>query len=177
MSVEPDPDHPGPSASSAATAARRAVRAVAVFEAFKGAVVLVTATGLLTLVHKDLNGLAERIVRHTHLNPASKYPHIFLDAVARFNEPRLLWLAAGAAAYAALRLLEAWGLYRGRAWAEWLAALSGAWYIPAEFLHLLHRRSALSLGILVVNVAVVAVMVWALAQRRRAASPGASVPG
>ena len=176
MSVQPDSRGFEPSASPAASAARRAVRTVAAFEAFKGAVVLVTATGLLTLVHKDLNDLAERFVRHTHLNPASKYPHIFLDAVARFNEPRLLWLAAGAAAYAALRLLEAWGLYRGRAWAEWLAALSGAWYIPAEFIHLLHRRSAVSLGILVVNVAVVAVMVWALVQRRRAASLASSVP-
>jgi uncharacterized membrane protein (DUF2068 family) len=169
VNVQPDSHGFEPSAGPAATAARRAVRTVAFFEAFKGVIVLVTATGLLTLIHKDLNDLAERLVRHTHLNPASKYPHIFLDAVARFNEPRLLWLAAGAAAYGALRLLEAWGLYRGRAWAEWLAALSGAWYIPAELLHLLHRRSGLSLCIFIVNVAVVAVMVWALVQRRRSA--------
>ena len=155
--------------SAARTAARRAVRTVAMFEGFKGVVVLLSATGLLTLVHKDLNDLAERFVRHTHLNPASKYPHIFLDAVARFNEPRLLWLAAGAAAYAILRLVEAYGLLKERAWAEWLAALSGAWYIPAELLHFIHRRTAFSLGIFVVNVAVVAVMVWALAQRRQAA--------
>src|SRR6516225_11574235 len=98
--------------SAARTAARRAVRTVAMFEGFKGVVVLLSATGLLTLVHKDLNDLAERFVRHTHLNPASKYPHIFLDAVARFNEPRLLWLAAGAAAYAILRLVEAYGLLK-----------------------------------------------------------------
>ena len=161
-----------PGAAASTSASRRAVRMVALFEAFKGLIVLVSATGLLTLVHKDLNHLADRLVQHTHLNPASKYPHIFLDAVSRFDEPRLLWLAAGATAYAALRLVEAWGLYRGRAWAEWLAALSGAWYVPAEVIHLLHRRSGLSLAILVVNVAVVAVMVWALVQRRRSAPAG-----
>ena len=95
--------------TAADVASRGAIRAVAFFEAFKGAVVLVMATGLLALVHEDLNELGIRLVEHTHLNPAARYPHIFLDAVSHLNEPRLLALAAGAFAYGVLRLLEAWG--------------------------------------------------------------------
>lgn len=156
------------------TAARRAIRTVALFEAAKGAVVLLAATGLLALVHHDLAAMAAALVQHTHLNPASKYPRILLDAVAHLQHLRLWWLALGACAYSALRFAEAWGLYRQRPWAEWLAAVSGGIYIPFEFANVVHERSALSVVLLVANAAVLAVMVWALAGRRaRPARPTA----
>jgi uncharacterized membrane protein (DUF2068 family) len=144
----------------------RAVRVVAVLEAFKGIVVLLAATGLLALVHRDLDDFAVRLVQHAHLNPASRWPHIFLDAVSHLDQPRLLWLAVGAAAYGAVRLVEAYGLFRERAWAEWLSALSGGLYVPMELVELARQRSLLSLVLLAVNLVVVAVMVRALMQRR-----------
>lgn len=146
---------------------RPAIRAIAFFEAFKGAVVLLAATGLASLMHRDLGDLAERLVAHAHLDPASKYPHIFLDAVARLEDTRLLWLAGGAAAYATLRFVEAYGLLRERAWAEWLAALSGGVYVPVEIAKLVERPTALGAAVLAANLAVVAVMVWALRQRQQ----------
>jgi len=146
---------------------RRAVRIVALVEALKGVIVLVAATGLLAFVHKDLNDLAARLVEHSHLNPASKYPHIFLDAVSHLQRPRLVWLAAGASAYASVRLIEAYGLFWERAWAECLAAFSGGLYVPLELIELVREPSKLGVAVLAVNVAVVAVMVWALVQRRR----------
>ena len=135
-------------------------------EALKGVVVLLAATGLLALVHKDLNDLAIRLVEHTHLNPAAKYPHIFLDAISHLQHPRLLWLAIGAAAYGAIRLVEAYGLFWERAWAEWLAVLSGGLYVPLEVIGFVRKPSLLGLVVLAVNLAVVAVMIWALVRKR-----------
>jgi uncharacterized membrane protein (DUF2068 family) len=151
-------------------ATRRAIRTIAFIEALKGIVVLVAATGLLAFVHRDLNDFAARLVAHAHLNPASRYPHIFLDAVADLPRTRLVWLAAGAAAYAAVRLCEAYGLYFERVWAEWLAALSGSVYVPLELLAFVRAPSVLAFTTMVVNVAVVAVMVRALVRRRRRAA-------
>lgn len=145
----------------------RAVRVIAFIEAAKGILVLVAATGILAFIHADWNDLAARLVRLSHLNPASKYPHIFLDAVSHLQQPRLLWLAAGAAAYSLMRLVEAYGLYRERAWAEWLAALSSGFFIPAEVAEVMQRPSLLSIAVLVVNVTIVAVVAHALWQRRR----------
>jgi uncharacterized membrane protein (DUF2068 family) len=145
----------------------RAVRIIAFVEAAKGVLVLLAASGILAFIHADWNELAARLVRLSHLNPASKYPHIFLDAVSHLQQPRLLWLAAGAAAYSALRFVEAYGLFRERAWAEWLAAVASGIFIPAEVAEVLHRPSILSVGVLVVNVAIVAVMAHALWRRRR----------
>lgn len=146
---------------------RGAVRAVALFEAFKGVLVLVAATGLLALVHQDLHDLAASLVRHAHLNPASQYPRIFIDAATRLQDTRLGLLALGAAAYAGIRLVEAYGLYRERAWAEVLAAASGAIYLPIEAYEWFAQPSWLRAALFAANAAVVALMINALLRRRR----------
>jgi len=151
----------------------RAVRIIAFVEAAKGVLVLLAATGILAFIHADWNELAARLVRLSHLDPASKYPHIFLDAVSHLQEPRLLWLAAGAATYSLLRLIEAYGLYRERAWAEWLALFASGLFIPAEIHEVIRRPSLLAISVLVVNIAIVVVMAHALWQRRR---PRAQAP-
>jgi hypothetical protein len=46
------------------------IRAVAFFEAFKGIVVMVAATRLLSLLHKDVFAIAAALIEHLHLNPA-----------------------------------------------------------------------------------------------------------
>ncbi len=146
----------------------KAIRLVALFEAFKGLLVLLAATGLLSLVHSDLHALAAKLIEHTHLNPASKFPRIFLDAASHLQNSQLLLLAGGAAAYSAVRFVEAYGLYRERAWAEALAAGSGAIYVPLEVLELLRSATVHGFILLVLNLAVVAVMLRALLSRRRA---------
>jgi uncharacterized membrane protein (DUF2068 family) len=139
---------------------------IALFEALKGAVVLLAASGLLTLIHRDVHAVAARIVEHLHLNPASRYPRIFLDAAANLHDGRLLLLAGGAAVYALVRFAEAYGLYRSRAWAEVLAAVSGGIYVPFELGELLRRPTWHGGALLAINVLVVGVMVHALWQRR-----------
>jgi uncharacterized membrane protein (DUF2068 family) len=144
----------------------RALRFVAALEALKGLVVLLAGSGLLLLIHQDVHQLAASLLAHAHLNPAAKYPQIFLDAVSGVTDHGLWQLAAGAAAYAALRLVEAYGLFMERAWAEVLAAVSGAVYVPFEVAELFHRPTVLAVLLLVLNLLVVALMVHALQQRR-----------
>ena len=145
----------------------RAIRAVAIFEASKGAIIIVAATGLLS-VHKGLYAIAARLIEHSYLNPASKYPQIFLDAAARLQDSRLLMLALGAAAYSTVRFIEAYGLFRERAWAEFFAAGAGSIYVPFELFELYRNPTWHGAALLVLNLLVVAVMVNALLQRRKA---------
>jgi uncharacterized membrane protein (DUF2068 family) len=149
-------------------ASRRAIRTVAFFEATKGLLAFAAALGLLGLMHHDVGQLAERLVDHLHLNPASRYPSVVLAAAANLHDSRLLMIALGAIAYGAIRLLEAGGLWWQKAWAEWLAVVSGAIYVPAEIYEFVRRPSLLGGLLFLVNVAIVAVMVRALRARRRA---------
>lgn len=159
--------------SSSSEPFARGLKAVALVEAAKAAVVLLAGFGLLALIHHDVEGLAARIVSRLHLNPAKKYPHIFLDAAAKVTDS-WLWLLAGAAfAYAACRAAEAYGLWRSRAWAEWFGALTGAIYVPFEIYELVRDPTWIAVSALIVNVAVVALLACALWRRQPPRSMGA----
>ena len=144
------------------------VRAAAAVEAFKGALVLVAGFGVLSFIHRDAQRIAEELVAHLHLNPASRYPRIFIDAAAHLSDARLWLLTALAVAYAAVRFVEAYGLWRGRRWAEWFAAVSGAIYLPFEAYELARSVNWLSVGSLLVNLAIVGLMIGTLRRERAA---------
>jgi uncharacterized membrane protein (DUF2068 family) len=167
MTTAPSSETPSAAPTATPTVVRTAVRGVAIFEALKGLLVLVVGFDLLRPFHREVRFHADEIVRHMHLNPASRFPHVFVEATSRFEGMNLLPLALGAAAYALIRFVEAYGLWRQRAWAEWFAAASGAIYIPFEIRHLLfhqHHR-ALTAAILAANLVIVGVMVRALRRR------------
>ncbi len=147
--------------------AHKAIRPIALFEAFKGAVVLIAGFGLLSFLGRDNEEFAEQIIRHLQLNPAKHYPQIFITAMSRLNDAHLLALAGFAALYALVRFAEAYGLWHERRWAEWLAALSGGIYIPIEIYELLYRANWLKVAALIINLTVVAYMVWLLTENRR----------
>jgi uncharacterized membrane protein (DUF2068 family) len=136
------------------------VRAIAFFEALKGTLVLVAGFGLLSLVHRDLEDLAERLVRHSHLNPASHYPRVFIEAAARTSDSRLRTMAALAFVYSAVRFIEAYGLWKMRAWAEWFAIISGCVYLPIEVYELFEHATLIRAGILILNAAIVAYLLY-----------------
>lgn len=142
------------------------IRAAAFFEACKGTVVFIAATGLLSLAHRNLYEIASVLIAHAHLNPASRYPQIFLEAAANLQNSKLLLLAAGAALYSIVRFIEAYGLFYDRVWAEILAAVSGAIYVPFEIFELLRKPTGYAGALLVLNLAVVIVMVKALRGHR-----------
>lgn len=145
----------------------KGLRAVALFEAVKGAVVLVVGFGLLSFLGRDAEVFAEHLVNRLHLNPANHYPQVFIQAMADLTNTRLWLIAAFAAFYASVRFAEAYGLWHGRRWAEWFAAFSGAIYVPVEIYELFHRASWVKFGALVLNLGVVIYMVWVLTESRR----------
>jgi uncharacterized membrane protein (DUF2068 family) len=142
------------------------LHAIALFEAAKGMLVLLAGFGVIAVIPEDSQDMAERLVRHMHLNPASRYPHIFIDAASKVSDAQLWWLAAAAFAYAAFRLIEAYGLWQERAWAEWLAVISGGIYVPLEVYEIVQRVTWLRVGLLVVNLAIVAFLIHVLRTSR-----------
>ena len=64
-----------------------------------------------------------------------------------------------------MRLTAAYGLWRGRAWADWLAAASGGIYLPFEVAELLRRPGWITAALLLANAAIVVLMLQSLRQR------------
>jgi uncharacterized membrane protein (DUF2068 family) len=145
----------------------RGVRLIAVFEALKGTLVLVAGFGLLSLVHHDLQAIAERLVRHSHLDPARHYPRVFIEAASHTGDSRLRFLAALAFLYAVVRLVEAYGLWHMKVWAEWFAIIAGSVYLPVEIYEIFKRVTWMRAMVLLINAFIVAYLVRVLLLSRR----------
>jgi uncharacterized membrane protein (DUF2068 family) len=153
---------------------RRVLRAVASFEFAKGIFVLLMGFCALALVHKDVWLIAESLLALFHINTDRHSAQVFLDFADSVTDARL-WAAARIAfAYAALRFTEAYGLWKERTWAEWVAFVSGTLLLPLEVRELLRGLTVMRCTLFLGNVAVVLYMLYVILanhrERRTAAS-------
>ena len=143
-----------------------ALHAIALFEGLKGLAAIAASLGLLSLVHHDVRAIAYALMGHLHVNPDARFPQMLLNDISALQNANLRQVVLFAWGYAAIRLTEGYGLWRDKAWAEWLAAVSGTVYLPLELSHLLAHTTAINGVVLVGNLAVVAYMVVRLWRRR-----------
>ena len=122
--------------------------------------------------HKDIFGVAESFLEFFHVNPYHHYVGVFIKLVSRFSDVRLWKIAVVASVYAIMRFVEAYGLWYALPWAEWMAFISGAVYIPFEMVDLVRRPTPFRAVVIVVNALVVLYMLHLriqAAEKRRAA--------
>ena len=152
---------------------RRMLRAVAFFEFVKGTFVLTMGFCALALVHKDLWVIAESLLALLHISTDRRSAQMFLDFADSVTDARL-WAAARIAfAYTALRFTEAYGLWKERTWAEWVAFVSGAVLLPLEIRELFRGLTLLRCSVFVGNLAIVLYMLYVILENRRERCNGA----
>jgi uncharacterized membrane protein (DUF2068 family) len=135
---------------------------VAILEAAKGVLVLLAAFGFaeILLRHVDLEDAAQNLLYFWHIDPDRKISHALMHLAGRMMDTNLVTVLAIACAYSSLRFIEAYGLWRQRVWAEWLAIVSGAVYLPFELYNLIRRPTMAHWVILLVNIGVVLYIAW-----------------
>jgi uncharacterized membrane protein (DUF2068 family) len=135
------------------------VQFIALFEATKGVLVFVAGFGLLALIHRDLQALAENVVDHLHLNPASHFSQAFIEWASNVTDAKLRLFATIAIVYASVRFIEAYGLWRLRTWAEWFAIISGSIYLPIEVYEIFQKPTIFRFALFLVNALIVAYLI------------------
>ena len=152
---------------------RQAIRTIALFELLKGIFVLLMGICALLLVHHDLWLLAESLLALFHINTDRHFAQVFLDFADNVTDARL-WAAARIAfAYSALRFAEGYGLWHERAWAEWVAFVSGTLLLPLEVRELFRGVTLLRSTLFVGNLAIVLYMLYVLRSNyRQRRNPG-----
>jgi uncharacterized membrane protein (DUF2068 family) len=83
-----------------------------------------------------------------------------MRAAGRMMDANVLTVLGIATVYSCLRFIEAYGLWWQRVWAEWLAIISGAIYLPYELYKLVRKPTALHWAILLINICVVLYIAW-----------------
>ena len=148
-------------------AQRRLLRVVAAFELVKGLFVMLIGLSAILLVHKDAWVIAESLLALFHISTDRHWAQVFLDFADNLTDARL-WMAAQLAfSYTALRFAEAYGLWKERTWAEWLAFVSGTLLLPLEIRGLLRGITLVRSGLFLANLAIVFYMLFVLRAGRR----------
>ena len=138
----------------------RVLRAVASLELSKGLIVLLAAVSVLTLVHRNTWDVAYSLLRLLHISPDHHFAQVFLRWANGITERKLWLVAAVGASYSIMRFIEAYGLWKAAAWAEWIALISGAAYLPLEIHEALRRPNLFHFALLFINLAVVLYMAY-----------------
>ena len=138
----------------------KGIRAIAIYEAFKGTIVLIAGIGILTLIHKNIQEFAEDVVFGLHLDPESHYPQLFIEAVGKIDATKIKYIFLFAVFYAIVRYVEAYGLWYLRGWAEWFAIISGAVYLPLEIYEIFKKPTVFRFSVFLLNLAIVLYLIY-----------------
>ncbi len=141
---------------------KKGLRTVAVLEAVKGLLALAASFVFLEIVHKnvDLEDAAQNLLYYLHIDPDRRLSQAFVHAAGKVMDANVTLVLVIAFIYAAGRFVEGYGLWRQRAWGEWLAIISGAVYLPFELYKLIRHPNWIHWTILLVNIVVVLYIGW-----------------
>ena len=139
------------------------LRGIATLEVTKGMIVLLAAVGILLMVgREDPWDIADGLLKLLHISADHHFAQVFLDWADSLTTAKIWTVAAAALSYSVLRFIEAYGLWYARAWAEWIALVSGTLYLPFEIYKLIHKQNLFHVSVLLINLAVVFYMAYAL---------------
>jgi uncharacterized membrane protein (DUF2068 family) len=142
------------------------LRGVALFEASKGVLGVAAGIWVLSLRHKDMKEVAERLLqglhRILHVNPDRHLFQTLMRNIGGVTPHGLRIVAALIMLYAVIRFIEAAGLWLEKEWAEWFALISGAVYTPFLVYELARHPTVFKWWALGLNLLVVAYMAWLL---------------
>lgn len=142
------------------------IRAIAIFEMVKGFLGLAVGIALILLLHKDLQQVAERILDYLHIDPAGHFAQMFVERASRINESNIILFIALSFVYVIVRMVEAYGLWRLRAWAEWFAIISGGVYLPFEIYEVFQKPTVFRFLILFGNILLVLYLIYVRGESR-----------
>lgn len=139
------------------------VRLIIIERAVRGSLVFILGIALLSN-SRSLAATMRNWVAQLNVNPERRLIprllasllHVFGDVSTR----TVVLVGIGALLFGALELTEAVGLARRRRWAEYLTVIAGCIGIPLEVNEVIHRQTAIRIGILLINVAIVIYLAW-----------------
>lgn len=145
---------------------------IAAERAFRAVVLM--AVGLVT--HPNANWASEiaTLAQHLGLDPKGNWIHKLIDKISKIRASQDVVFGVVALVYAILEGAEAYGLWTRKRWGEWLTVLATSLLFVPEVWELTKSTTPLKVGALLVNIAVVAYLIWRLRREHPTAQPAES---
>jgi uncharacterized membrane protein (DUF2068 family) len=143
------------------------LEAIGVLKLISGASALAAGIGLFGFMNHDPAKGAERLIEHFGLDPQNYIIHEVLSKLTGIQPKQLRALAVGTFFYATLHVIEGTGLIMGYHWAEYLVVVATGSLVPFEIYEISRKPTLLRVGLLVVNLGIVAYLIYALRSDRK----------
>jgi uncharacterized membrane protein (DUF2068 family) len=141
------------------------IRLIAAERFVRGLLLLAAGGYLLTHVGSDFGRIADHFIRRLELDTSRPFIRHLIDRLHRLHAGTIVITGIAALGYGGLELVEGTGLWLDKLWAEYLTVIATSLLIPFEVYELIHKPSLLKAGGIVVNVAIVAYLAYALRRR------------
>lgn len=139
---------------------------IAIFKFLKGSALLLVTFGALHFLHRDLAAEIAHWVDLLRIDPHNHYILWLMEKLTKVDETKLREFSVGTFFYSALFFTEGTGLALRKRWAEYLTIISTSSLLPVEIYEIYDAPSIPKFVVLLVNLAVVAYLVWELRRTR-----------
>lgn len=144
----------------------RGLLLIGLFKLGKSILFFCIGVGAIHLLHKDLGDVVMRVAMALKFDPESRFVGLLLDKVDLIDMHRLKLISLGTFAYSVVALTEGVGLVLEKVWAEYLTLILTISFLPWELYELARRPNWFRLSLLLINLAVLAYLVWLLRRKK-----------
>ncbi|UWZ84161.1 DUF2127 domain-containing protein [Occallatibacter riparius] len=145
---------------------RTIIRTVAIFKLLKAAILVATGIGILKLMHKGVASTLQQWIAMIHLDPGGRFVSRAIEKATSLPHDKIRDLGIVSFIYAGLFFTEGIGLWMLKRWAEWFTILITGSLVPIEAYEIAQRPTGLRIIILVINMAVLAYLLWHIKTER-----------
>ncbi len=139
---------------------------IGLFKLVEAVFFVAVGMGVLHLLHRDLGDEVLRLTTRLRMDPEGSLVTFLLDRVDSITDHRLKQIGVATFLYAAIRVTEGVGLVLEKVWAEYLTVAVTVSFLPWEMYEIVREADAIRIGLFVINLAVLAYLVWWLKRKR-----------
>lgn len=145
----------------------RYLRWIGLLNLGKGLLLCLLAAGFLGLLHKDVDGIVGNWMSLLGFNMENRHVVAFLARLDKVTDRQLAEWSGVTFAVAGVFVTEGTGLLMRQEWAKYLTVCVTGSLIPVEIFEVLRHFGWLKVGVLVVNIVVVAFLIMSLIREKR----------
>jgi uncharacterized membrane protein (DUF2068 family) len=143
----------------------RGLMLIGIFKLAKAIFFFCIGAGAVHLLHKDVGDEVTRLALRLRFDPESRLVALLLQKADLIDAHRLRQISVGTFGYSALALTEGIGLLLEKVWAEYLTLILTVSFLPWELFELVRKPDWFRLSLLIINLAVLAYLVWLLRRK------------
>lgn len=142
---------------------------IGLFKLVEAVFFVLVGVGAIHFITHDLGDAAWRLATRLRMDPDGRLMSYVLDRLDDVTAHRLKQIGVATFFYAGLRVAEGVGLVMEKVWAEYLTVGVTTAFLPWEVYEIVRHLDWIRVGLLVVNLLVLAYLLWLLRRNRKAA--------